>query len=272
MNILISILMGILQGLTEFLPVSSSGHLVLAQHFLGVEQGENPMFEIFLHLGTLLAVIFYFRTLIWDLLRSLLSWGNTLDSHQHRRNRTMVVYLALATLMTGIIYHFAGDWFKSLYHKPLIVSFMLLVTGGLIFISDFVRHGSIPASQMGVIRSVIIGVMQAVAIIPGISRSGSTISGALFSGVKRSEAAQFSFLLAIPAILAANLSVFSDLNALSAKQFIIYLLGFIASFGVGYLVIAVLIRLIQSARLKYFAYYCWAVGGFSIVLILWGRF
>jgi undecaprenyl-diphosphatase len=269
MNVFTSILMGILQGLTEFLPVSSSGHLVLAQHFLGIGGEGDPVFEIFLHLGTLVAVLVYFRRMLFDIAVSLFSWGNTLEKQTHRRNRTLAVYLLTATLATGFVYYIAGDVFESIYAKPLVVAFMLMITGALVFTSDFMRKGSIPASQMGAIRSVIIGFVQAVAIIPGISRSGSTISAALFTGIKRNEAAQFSFLLSIPAILAANLSVVDQLAGLSFKVMAVYMFGFASAFVVAYLVISILLNLIQGAKLKYFAYYCWFIALLSIILILW---
>ncbi|MDP2173263.1 MAG: undecaprenyl-diphosphate phosphatase [Candidatus Cloacimonadaceae bacterium] len=266
MNFFTSILMGILQGLTEFLPVSSSGHLVLAGHLFGIKEDGN-IFEVFLHLGTLMAVLIYFRKTLWDLVVSLTSWRGTLRSQVHRHNRLILLYLIIATIGTSIIYLLFGDFFKSLYDKPMVVAFMLLITGSVVFISDYVKTGSIPSNSMGIIRALIIGLAQGLAIIPGLSRSGATIGTSLYCGLKRKDAAYFSFLLSIPAILAANISEFGALRQLETKQFSIYLGGFLASFAVGYLVMSILIQLIQQNKLKYFAYYCWFIGLSAITLL-----
>lgn len=267
MNTFYAILLGIIQGLTEFLPVSSSGHLVLSQHFLGIKEGSDLLFEVFLHLGTLLAVVVFFRKALWDMLVSLFKWAPTVENQTHRHNRMMIVYLTIATMGTAIIYVLFGDLFEAMFANPLLVAIMLLVTGGLIFVSDYVPDRGIPAFSMGFLRSIIIGIAQGFAIIPGISRSGTTIACSVFSGVKRKDAAQFSFLLSIPAILGANLSMIKDFTALDNALLFSYIAGFVAAFVSGYLVIAVLIRLIQQSKLKYFAFYCWLVGILSIIFI-----
>lgn len=269
MNLLSAILLGILQGLTEFLPVSSSGHLVLAQYFFGIQEGNNILLEVFLHLGTLCAVLVYFRKMLWEMLLSLLKFKQTVQNQVNRHNRTLLSYLIIATLATGLVYYLAGDLFEALYAQPLIVAFMLIITGVIVFASDFVKNTPIPASEMGVVRSVIIGIIQGIAIIPGISRSGSTISGAIFTGVKREDAANFSFLLSIPAILGANIVSLEGFKELSRAQFWTYLSGAVAAFLVAYLVIALMMQLIKQARLKYFAIYCWVVALLSIAFILW---
>ncbi len=271
MNFFSAVLLGILQGLTEFLPVSSSGHLVLAQHFFGVQDSGGTLFEIFVHLGTLLAVLVFFRRRVWSLLVSLFSWKKTLRHQAHRRNRNIVLYLLLASFATGVVFLLFGDIFEALYSQPLTVAVMLLVTGLIVFISDHLRSGDIPASNMGVPRSLFIGLLQGFAIIPGISRSGSTITASLLTGLQRREAAEFSFLLSIPAILAANLMSLGLFQQLSWSRFGAYLGGFLAAFGVAYLVIGFLLDLISKAKLRYFSYYCWAVGLISIALILWKR-
>lgn len=268
MNLFYSVLLGILQGLTEFLPVSSSGHLVLAQHFLGFSENNDVLFEVFLHLGTLISVLVFFRRRITELLASLAHWKNGPQAAVHSQNRMLLLYLGIATLITGLVYLTVGDFLESLFGRPLIVSMMLLVTGLIVFISDHVRTGQISAPRMGIPRSALIGFVQGIAIIPGISRSGSTISASLYAGLSRRDASEFSFLLSIPAILGAILFNLKDLAALAGSHWPVYLAGFAAAFGVGYLVIAVLIRLILKARLRYFSYYCWAVGSVSAVLIL----
>lgn len=268
MNLFQAIFLGIVQGLTEFIPVSSSGHLALAKFFFGIETGQDLSFEIFMHLGTLVAVLIFFRGQIWDLIKSLFCWSSKLGSEVHRSNRALVMYLLVATLATGVFYLIFKDLLIGAYANPLLVSIMLIITGILIFSSDFVKNTSTPASNMGFIKSVLIGLAQGVAILPGISRSGTTITASLFCNIKRKDAAHFSFLLSIPAILAANAQEFSSIMALDASMLHLYIAGFLASFISGYLVIALLIRLIQAGNLKYFAFYLWFIAAFSISFML----
>ena len=270
MSLIQVILMGILQGLTEFIPVSSSGHLVLAQHFFGIGDNEYIVFELFMHLGTLLAVLVFFRKTLWELIKSVFSWGNTVNREQHRKNRTLIFYLIISTVVTGVIYLLFGTYEEAIFAMPMVVAFFLIVTGIIVFVSDYFIDKGIPASNIGFLRSVIIGIGQGIAIIPGISRSGTTIACSLASGMKRKDAAQYSFLLSIPAILTGNLSQYKAFANLKPQLLINYLAGFVCSFIVGYLVIAFLIRLIEVSRLKYFAVYCWLIGLLSIVLIALG--
>ena len=267
MSFIQAIYLGIIQGLTEFIPVSSSGHLVLAQYFWGIGENSSIVFELFMHLGTLLAVVVYFRSMLWDLLKSLFSWKNTMNQETHRKNRNMVLYLIIATIGTGIVYLIFGDAFKHVYDLPGVVAALIIVTGAIVFASDYLKDRGIPASNMGFWRSVIIGISQGFAILPGISRSGTTIAASLATGIKRRDAAHFSFLLSIPAILAANISEYRAFTQLDTSSLYIYLAGFLAAFIVGYFVISFLIRLIESSHLKYFAYYCWLLGSLSLVLM-----
>ncbi len=265
MSIIQSILIGIIQGLTEFLPVSSSGHLVLSQHFLGIQHSSDVVYEVFLHLGTILAVLVYFRKTLWDLTLSLVHWKGSISDNVHRHNRLIIVYLIVATAVTAGIYKLFGDSIESLFAYPVFVSVMLIITGLIVFLSDLVKDSGIPAFSMGLRRSVLIGLAQGFAMIPGISRSGSTISVSLASGIKRRDAAHFSFLLSIPAIIGANLVHLASLKGLDGGMLVNYLAGFVAAYVSGYLVIAVLIALIQNSKLKYFAYYCWVIAVLAIV-------
>ena len=266
MSYLQSIILGIIQGLTEFLPVSSSGHLVLAQEFLQLKSSQNITFEVFLHLGTLFAVLLYYRKMLWEMTVSVFSFKD--PDPKHRGNRLLVFYLIVATLATGVIYLALGSYFEAIFQQPLIVAFMLLITGALVFASDYMKEGKIRITSMGWPRAAFIGLMQGIAIIPGISRSGSTISASLFAGIRREDAASFSFLLSIIAILAANLKEFKALQSLTPQLFFVYLVGMLCAFISGYLVISLMIKLIQKSKLKYFAYYCWAAGLLSIFLLM----
>jgi len=270
LDILNAIILGIIQGLTEFLPISSSGHLVLYQHFFGksLSSASDISLEVFLHLGSLFAVIIFFRKELFELIASVFHWKKTFDSGKHVRNRMVIVYLAISTIFTGVIYLLFGKDIVSIFTQPLTVSILLIVTGIIIFLSDLVKSTEIPVSGMGVIRSALIGLGQGFAMLPGISRSGTTISTSLFCGIKRKEAARYSFLLSIPAILAANLGEFKVLTELQTGLLLQYVFGALAAFVSGYLVISFLIRLIQSAKLKYFAFYCWLIAAVSIALIV----
>jgi undecaprenyl-diphosphatase len=178
------------------------------------------------------------------------------------------LYLGIATAFTGIIYVLFGSRIEAMFAKPLFVASMLSITGFIVYSSDLVKKNDIPVSNMGLGRAIIIGLGQGIAMIPGVSRSGTTISTALFTGLKRSEAARFSFLLSIPAILAANLSELDTIMHLNSELVASYIGGVIAAFISGYVVIAFLIKLIQASKLKYFAYYCWFVSILSVTLIL----
>jgi undecaprenyl-diphosphatase len=270
MHALNAIIMGIIQGLTEFLPISSSGHLVLYQYFFSnagaVDAGIT--LEVFLHLGSLLAVLTYFYKEILELISSLFHWRKSVNQSRHLHNRMVIIYLIISTLVTGLIFLLFGKRIEAVFGKPLIVAILLAVTGIIIFLSDFVKRTEIPMSGMGVIRSIIIGLGQGIAMLPGISRSGTTIATSLFCGIKRADAARFSFLLSIPAILAANIGEFKQLSQLGLNHTMSYVLGALAAFVSGYLVISILLRLIQYSKLKYFAFYCWFISALSITLML----
>ncbi len=267
MNFFQAIFLGVIQGLTEFIPVSSSGHLVLTQYFFGIGEGGDITFELFMHLGTLMAVLVYFRKTLWDMLVSLFSWGNTMNGESHRKNRNMILFLGSASLATGIFYALFGSYLKQIYDMPITVAVLLLFTGAIVFVSDYLKDSGIPASNMGLWRSIIVGLAQGFAILPGISRSGTTITASLATGIKRRDAAYFSFLLSIPAILAANVSEYKSFTMLDTNQLHVYIAGFVSSMIVGYMVIAFLIRLIETNCLKYFAMYCWIVGLISILIM-----
>lgn len=262
-----SIILGIVQGLTEFIPVSSSGHLVLANHFLRFEL-QDLTFEVMLHIGTLFSVLIYFRKDIYHLLDSLVKIKD--NSEEHTANRKILLYLAAATVVTGIIGITFKGLVESIFHNPLFSSLMLFVTGTIVFSSDFIKDKGIPSHKQGIFRSMIIGASQAFALLPGISRSGSTITASLAVGIKRAQAARFSFLLSIPAILGAALLDLRRITAIDTSLYLGYLVGTIAAFISGYLVIALLLEMIKKRKLKYVAFYCWTVAVLTLVLLTLG--
>jgi len=267
MSLLESIVLGIIQGLTEFLPVSSSGHLVLAQYFLGIEE-TGISFEIIVHLGSLLAVLIFFHKDIISLLLSATKLFSSNKSYHDVNNLKILLYLLVATIVTALIGFTFKDNFEALYDIPWAVSIALFVTGLIIYISDKIPSGSFNDYNIGWLKAIFIGIGQALAIIPGISRSGTTIAFALFNKMKRENAARFSFLLSIPAILGAALLDFKDMESLEVTKLWRYSAGAIAAFISGFIVIAILINLIQRRKLKYFSYYCWTLSLVSIYFIL----
>ncbi len=239
-----AILLGLVQGLTEFLPVSSSGHLVIAQSLLGIEN-HALAFDIFVHLGTLVAVFVAFWPDIWGILK--------------RPFRKITALFLVACIPTGLMGLLLNDFFSSLFSSLLAVAFALVLTGVLLLISDRF-HGTKMIEEMNFGHALAIGFFQGCAITPGLSRSGSTIFGALLCGLKRSEAAKFSFILSIPAILGAAVTELPEMLEGGAMAFQwTYLLGAAVAAVSGYFAIRIFIKLLERANLRYFSYYCWAV-------------
>ena len=265
MFVLKSIILGIIQGMTEFIPVSSSGHLVLANHFLNFEL-QDITFEIMLHIGTLFAVLIYFRKDISELMLSLYHFRD--ESSNHVNNRKVLLYLLAATIVTGALGFFAKGFVLSFFYNPLFSASMLLITGVIVFISDIVKGNNLTQDKTGIWRSIIIGASQAIAILPGISRSGTTITTSMLVGLKRMDAARFSFLLSIPAILGATILELKGISSIESNHIAGYILGTIASFISGYLVIALLLNLIRKKKLKFFSFYCWGIAIITFVTIL----
>lgn len=263
MNLLKYIFLGIIQGLTEFLPVSSSGHLVIFQKILNINE-PGIIFEIIVHIGTLIAVVVYFRKDIIRLISAMFCWKKD-RSREVRSSQMLVFYLFIATAVTGVIGILFKDKLEAVFDKLYLVGIMLLVTGSILFFSDRVKDGK--RGKLSFLIAIIIGVAQSIAILPGISRSGTTITVGIYSGLKRQLATRFSFLLSIPAILGAAIFKIKDFGASGASEkFIPYFLALIASAAVGYFAIALMIRLINKAKLKYFSFYCWIIG-FIVILV-----
>jgi len=265
MTALKSIILGIVQGLTEFLPVSSSGHLVIFQKLLKFND-PGVLFEIAVHIGTLVAVIIYFRKDICEIIRSIFNWGKDAPDNIKYAHH-LLFHLIIASVITAIIGFTFRDTFESLFENTVLVGFMLIITGGVLFASDKIRNTT--KKQMSVPSSLLVGFAQSIAIIPGISRSGATITTGIFSGRTRDLATRFSFLLSIPAILGATLLKLKDLQsaAASGAMGLNFILGGIAAAIVGYFAISFLIKMIKQAKLFYFSIYCWIIGIITIFFI-----
>ena len=268
MDVLKVIILGIVQGLTEFLPVSSSGHLVLAAELLNFHE-EGVAFEVFVHLGTLLSVLIVFRKDINKMILAPFQYiSSGFEKEDTKRYLFWDLYIIIGTIPAAII----GLTFKSkieaAFSNIFLVIIMLGVTGTFLLLSRFIPQRN---KEMTILKSFLIGVSQAFAILPGISRSGSTIVTGMFLGIDKEEAARFSFLLAIPAILGASVIKMKDLMALESYSTpIIYLiLGTIIAFISGYFAIIWLLDIVKKGKLEWFAIYCYLI---VIVTSIWYTF
>ena len=260
MNFIDAILLGILQGATEFLPVSSSGHLALAQNLLDDFTQPGLLFDVLLHVGTMVAVIAYF----WkDLLGLLTSpWRRDDTGRVQRRMLALIVLGSIPTALIGLSFK---DLFEGLFDRPMIVCLMLLVTGSLLIVAERFRSIRRTQEQMTWKDAVVVGIVQGLAIIPGISRSGSTIATLLMRGIDGETAARFSFLLALPAVFGAALLSLKDLDQVTREVIPAYLAGTGAALLTGLLCIHFLMGIIRRRRLSWFAFYCWGAGTAGLV-------
>ncbi|MGD9823156.1 undecaprenyl-diphosphate phosphatase [Desulfobacter sp.] len=266
MEIYQGIILGILQGLTEFLPVSSSGHLVLGQIYFNITEC-GLVFDASVHMGTLVAVfIVYFKD-IQGILKSLVYYAGTRNPSGHETNLALAAAIIIGSVPTAII-GFALKHFEDiLFTSSLLVGAMLLVTGCLLWVSR--RYYKIEQGEhLTISRAVIIGIVQGLAVIPGISRSGSTIATGLFIGLDRKTAARFSFLLSIPAILGAQVISIKDMIESQGHIDPATICGTITSFIVGLAALKLLLKLVNTGKFHLFAPYCWLAG----ILALFSNF
>lgn len=275
MSLLSSILLGLVQGIAEFLPISSSGHLAIAEHLLNVSGAtEIPdFFDVLLHLGTLVAVFVAYWSDIRDMILELISGVRDLA----RRNtpdpippaRRMILLIIVGTLPLFLVLP-VKDLVEGLSDNMYFVAGALLVTGCLLFASDRVRHGRKTERSATLIDVLIVGVAQAIATCPGISRSGTTITAGCFVGFERKFAVRFSFLLSIPAILGANILSLKDAveAGIDWASVPVYLAGVAVSAVVGYACIRLLKMIAAKGRFGWFAYYCWFAGAATLLLTI----
>lgn len=257
MGYLEAILLGILQGITEFLPVSSSGHLVLGQFFLGVTQ-PGVTFEVMVHFGTMMSVVWVF----WDDLRGLIK--GFLNTGEERR---FLILLMAGMVPTGLMGVFLASYFKRVFEKPLVVGIMLLVTGLIVWLINNIKIRHKDIISMNILDALVIGFFQGIAIIPGISRSGSTILGALLRGLNRETAVRYSFLLSLPAIAGATFIEFLEWRSTGAvlEHVFAYALATVTAFVAGIFAIKIFIELLKKGKFCYFSYYCWLMGFVTII-------
>lgn len=249
-----AILLAVVQGLTEFLPISSSGHLAALQNYLTGFRGADLAYDVLLHIGTLVSILAYFRRDLWGMARGLV--GSDPRAAASRRLMWMV---GAGTVPTGIVYLLFGEWIEASFGSLVAIGVAFLATGTILFTSRLARGQGRPEPLMRWGDALAVGAAQGVALLPGVSRSGSTIAASLLLGLDRELAVRYSFLLSIPAILAAAVVEGRHLDAAGAPLEI-YLTGAAVAAVVGYASIHALLRVVRAGRLSAFALYCWAVG------------
>ncbi len=262
MEILEAFVLGIIQGLTEWLPVSSSGHLVFAQELFGLPAGENLLFDLMVHLGTVLAVCVYFRKELWSILAAVVSRGGR--SEQERQLRRLGGMIVVGTVPIAVLGLVISDGVEDLFDLRL-VGIALLVNAAVLVFAERLSSGK--KKDVRLVDAVVIGMFQAVAIIPGISRSGFSISGGMVRGLQREMAATFAFLLSVPALLGAFAYGVTTLERYEADA-IMLLVGAVTAFAVGLVSIDYLLKAIRAGKFWIFGAYCVAVGMAAIIYTL----
>ncbi|WP_300985759.1 undecaprenyl-diphosphate phosphatase [Flavonifractor sp. An112] len=272
MSYLMAILMGIIQGVAEFLPISSSGHLALFQQFFGMENVEEKymMFTVMLHFGTLLSVLVVYWKDVAEMIREFflgiaaLAGKDTGTPPPPARRMVMLIIIATLPLFIMVLLQ---DAVNALFASSIMVSIALLATGFILFFSDRLAHGRKTAKNATVVDALIVGCGQALAVIPGLSRSGTTISVGMLRGFDRAFAVRFSFLMSMPAIVGANILELKDAaeSGFVTSELPMYLVGVAVAAVVGYFAIRLVKSLSDKGKFGKFAYYCWAVGLGSLI-------
>lgn len=275
MNFIQAILMGIVQGLSEFLPVSSSAHLVFTSNFykvfknipIVVQSNEEVFFDIMLHLGTLVAVLIYFRKDVWEILKALLVACKNRDFSEHKAK--LAIYIIAGTLVTIALALPFNDFAEHLVYHPALVGGLLIGTGIVLFFSEYLsKKRKDTSAKVNLKQALWIGLAQGVAVLPGFSRSGWTMATGLFMGLNRETAAKYSFLLSIPIILGASMVyplVKIDVAEAVKYNWSAICIGTIVSGIVGYLCIKYFMKFISKFSLNVFGYYCVIMGVFTLI-------
>lgn len=259
MEILKAVILGIVQGIGEFLPISSSGHLVVVDHLFDAITGRSPvkdadadmLFNIVVHLGTLLSILIVYREAIWKL----------------RLQPRVCLNIVLASIPAGVLGVLFKEQFEVAFSTPLVVGVCWFVTAAMLLIGQRLERNEISYEDLPPHKAFLIGVFQAIALLPGVSRSGSTITGGLLSGLQRGSAGAFSFLMAIPVIGGAAVLELKDVvtGDVTIGNPVPLLAGGVTAFLVGWLVLRWLVLLIAKGRLHWFAYYCCAAGTMTVI-------
>lgn len=271
MKIWLAALLGFIQGVTEFLPVSSSGHLAVFQRFFGLAE-VDMFFDVLLHFATLIAIIVFYHQEIWDMLKELVGFFRDLrhptpDAGEPKPARRLVLMIIIATLPLFVILPL-NDKIEALSSNTMFIGIAFLITGMLLFLSDRLKDGRKTERSMTVGDAVKIGLVQAVATLPGISRSGSTITAGMATGLNRSFAVNFSFLMSLPAVLGATImetkkAIEAGINVSAVPA---YLVGMVIAGVIGYFAIKLLKIIAEKGKFGRFCYYCFGIGILTIIL------
>ncbi len=271
MSLIQALILGVIQGLTEFLPVSSSGHLVIFQNLFGLKE-PDLFFDVALHFGTLLAILIVLRQEVSSLLKGTscflvyLIRGKkyTLDDQDKAMARFAGLIL-IGLIPTAVLGFFLRDVFRLLFNSLLAVGIMLIITGTFLWLTKMTGEGNKDKVNMSILDAIIIGFVQGLSIAPGISRSGATIAFGLFRKLKKMVAIRFSFLLSIPAILGAIILEWEN-PMLHEGELLNMISGTLTAALVGYICLRILIRMVQKGHFHFFSPYCWALGSLTIIL------
>lgn len=271
-----AVILGLVQGLAEFLPISSSGHLALLQQWFGIREDNVLLFTVLLHVGTLISVFFIYWKDIWELIVELcltikdLCTGKGLRLEE-RPVRKLGVMIIVATIPTGIIGVLFGDFFDSLYTSVIPIGIGLIITGFLLIFAEKMGEGNRGIQQMNFRNAIFVGLVQGVAICPGISRSGSTLFGSLLCNLDRKFAVKFVFLISIPSILGSAVLEAPDAikSGFDMTQLGPVLVGMAVAAISGLVAIKTMIKVVSDKKLNYFSYYVWALG---LIVVLYGIF
>jgi len=268
------ILLGLIQGLTEFFPVSSSGHLVIAKYFLKLHL-PGAAFEAFLHFGTVIAVIVLFRKEIkelvisfFDSFKRLFQGENMVNILKNNLSSRLAWFLVISTIPAAMIGYAFSSYFETLFSKPITTSFMLMITGVLLWIGNKKKSSSNKnISEITYKDAIIIGLAQAIAIFPGISRSGLTVVAGLSRNLNREFAAKYSFILSVPIILGASMFKIWELSSLDINIYILILSGLMATVT-SYGAMKIFITLLKNRKIYFFSYYLWTLSVLTILITL----
>lgn len=269
MDIFSAIVLGIVQGSTEFLPISSTGHLILARSVLGVSEGHALAFDAILHLATALAVIVYFFDEIFLLVHTLLRKMGRLPINE--KDMTIVKALMIGTIPAVVLGLFLESSMESLFRSPILVAGVLILGSIFFMYAEYVYQNRDHESEVDTKMGLKIGLFQTLALIPGVSRSGATISGGMILGLTRSEAARFAFLLSVPVILGAGCKKLLEL--LSSDVVVVWtpvLVGAVTAFVVGLLAIHFMISFVKKHTLWPFIWYRIILACFVIFIVFFG--
>ncbi|MCI0706952.1 MAG: undecaprenyl-diphosphate phosphatase [Ignavibacteriae bacterium] len=271
MTILEAIILGLIQGLTEFLPVSSSGHLVLGEYLLNIRPNNDVTFEVFVHFGTLLSVVVVFWKdvvgVVQAFVRAFVPFRLNREYYREHEHFRLAVAILIGSVPAAYVGLRFEDEISQAFADPKLVAVMLVVTGLILFLTGLAKP--VEGKRVGLVSSFLIGCAQAMAIIPGISRSGSTISAAMYLKVEPFQAARFSFLMSLPVIAGATLLKTKDLltGEGSSEGLLVLLVGTLVAFGSGYVAIKFLLKIIERGNIRWFSVYCLLVGILGIIFI-----